>query len=253
MTQALTKADERALAAIPEHLREFYGNNDGKENVGQDDMVIPRIAVAQKNNQPQLDEDNELFIEGLKHGQLFNTVTGEIYGEEATVTPLFFFKNYIHFTPMDEGGGVVAQYADKSEVPAEGLRWIDEKPPLVTEFKNRMCVIADEDGRLAPVVVSFKSTGLKFAKKWNSLITLLPNLPAYAKQYTLKVVEQTKGNLKWYGINVFPGVFNTKEFVLSAKTYFDQLQAGGYKVDTTGVDGEETGDPSFDATTIDAQ
>ena len=249
MTTELQTQQSEELVRIPAHLHKYVGDRSGKEAVEKDDLLIPRLAVAQEGNTPQLKKTNELFIPGLEAGQLFNTVTSEIYGSEVTVIPLFFFKNYIEFIPMDEGGGVKAMYENKAEVPPADLKWTDG-PPKVTEFKNRMCLVKNKQGRLEPIVVGFKSTGLKFARKWNSLIQLV-NLPAFAREYNLKVVQMSKGALSWFGINPFPAGFVHERLFAEAKGYFDSLQEQGYKVDTTGIDAEaaapEEGDTSFDA------
>jgi hypothetical protein len=237
-----------SLAALPEHLKALVGVRDGKENVGMEDLLIPRLCVAQQLS-PQIDKTKEQFIKGLEQGQLFNSLTGHIYGDEATVIPLFFFKNFIHFKPIRDGGGVLAQYATKDDVPKELIEWgSGDKagtPPQVTEFKNRMCMIDSGDGNWQPIVVSFKSTGMKFAKKWNSLINMVP-IPAYGRLYTLKAVAQAKGNNSWFAISPVPAEFSPQPVCEAAKAMFDGLQQKGYKVDDTGLDHDEAGDPSFD-------
>lgn len=244
MEDKLATTGTASLAAIPEHLRSAVGSHDGKENVGKEDLLIPRLCVAQALS-PQLKKDNEAFIRGLQVGDLFNSVTGRVYGEKVRVIPLFFFKQYIHFTPMSEGGGIVAQYQKESEVPRELLEWKDGRPPVVTEFKNRMvCVEDPETKELELAVLSFKSTGMKFAKKLNSLIMMVKNLPAYAKFYVIKSVKQSKGQQEWYGMAPFPDEWVPAAFFEAAKGFFQQLQDGGYKVDVSGI--EEEREPGSD-------
>lgn len=231
---------------LPEYLREHRGDKSGMEGVGQDDILIPRLCIAQEGNSPQLKKTSEFYIPGLEAGQFFNSVTGEIYGESVNVVPLFFFKNFIEFVPMDQGGGVVKMYEKASQVPVADLAWVDNNKPKVTEFKNRMTLIIREDCPPTPIVVSFKSSGIKTAKKWNQLIDMT-NLPAFAKVYELTVKPRQKGQLSWFGMDVKPLEFVPQAFFDNAKKYFDSLQAAGVKVDTTGIteaegdhgDGEE--------------
>lgn len=225
------------LATIPEHLRNAVGSNKGLEDIGRDDVLIPRLCIAQSLS-PQLKKTNEAYIEGLEVGDLFNSVTGEIYGTEVVVVPLFFFKQFIEFKPIKEGGGVVAMYPNQASVPAEKLQFTDGNSPLVTEFKNEMCLLVRENEPMVPLVVSFKSTGLKTARKWNSLMRSNNGLPAYSKFYTLEVGHRTKGSQEWEGLNVLPGEFVPAEFFAAAEAYFTQLQASGVQVDTSGM-GEE--------------
>lgn len=251
-TTLATKQDSSSasLALIPQHLRQYAGNRDGKEGVSQEDLLIPRLAIAQAGMSPQLKKTNEAYMPDLEAGQLFNTVTGQIYGDAVAVLPLFFFKQYFHMKPISEGGGIIAQYAKKEDVPAELLAWVDGKPPICTEYKCRMCLIADESGNLQPIVLSFKSTGMKTAKQWNSLISML-NLPSYARFYKFAVVTKRKGEQEWFGINPSIGDFADESLFNRAQQYFHDLQDAGYKVDTSGLD-EEAGDTEFQGQTIDA-
>lgn len=246
-SKALVTRGDQTLANIPEHLKARLGDRTGSEDVGRDDVLIPRLSIAQEGMSPQLKRHNENFIPGLEPGQLFNSVTGEIYGESATVVPLFFFKNFIEFVPMNQGGGVTAMYNDIREVAPEKLKFGKDGttgatiPPVVTEFKNRMCLLVREGQKPLPIVVSFKSSGLKAAKTWNSLI-MSTNLPAFARAYTLKVTQKIKGQQSWYVLGVAPGEFVPEEFFNGAQKYFDQLKTDGFKVDTTGIEAEAKSD-----------
>jgi hypothetical protein len=246
-TQELVTRRDQALANIPEYLKAQIGNRTGSENVDQSDLLIPRLAIAQDGMSPQLKKNNEAYIRGLEAGQLFNSVSGEIYGTSVVVVPLFFFKQYIEFVPMNQGGGVVQMFDSKDAVPADKLAFGKDAnggsiPPVVTEFKNRMSLIIQEGRKPSPIVVSFKSSGLKAAKKWNSLI-MSTNLPAFARAYKLTSVLKTKGQQTWYVLNIEPLEFVPAEFFAQAQQYFNDLNEGGYKVDTTGLETEAASNP----------
>jgi hypothetical protein len=246
MTNELATRGPVSLASLPEHLRAVAGVRDGKENVGMEDLLIPRLCVCNSLS-PQRQKAHESYIKGLEEGNLFNSLTGQNYGDRVKVIPLFFFKNYIKFKDIKDGGGVLAQYAGRDEVPDEELSWNNPTgKPLTTEFKNRMCMIDVGEGNWQPIVVSFKSTGMKDAKKWNSLINMIP-LPAYAREYALVSSARSKNNNNYFGIAVQPDAFVSKEVLDSAKALFDSLQSRGFKVDDSGLDRDEAaGDASFD-------
>jgi len=244
MTDKLTTQTKGSLAVVPDHLKQYQGMEDAEHNVGTADLLIPRLAVAQAGMSPQLKKQHELFIPDLEEGDLFNTVTSEIYGEEATVIPLFFNKNYIQFA----GGGVlkvVAMYNNASEVPKGGLDWTRDEEggrvaPEVTEFKNRMCLILTGNGAYQPIVVSFKKGENKFSDQWNSQIKfarLADKLPAFAHTYTVTSKLKNGGDGKsWYVKVVNPLGFTPENIFGEAKAYFEQLSKGGYTVDTSGVE-----------------
>lgn len=254
MTDKLATVNQGGtLAVVPDHLKAFQGTQDAEANVGRNDILIPRLAVGQAGMSPQLKKNHELFIPDLEEGDLFNTVTNEIYGEGAVVIPLFFTKNYIEF----EGGGVLKVknlYKDISEVPKGGLDWSYENgervAPAVTEFKNRMCLIRSGSGGWQPIVVSFKKGENKFSDQWNSQIKfarLADALPCFAHTYTVTSKVKTDGNKSWYVKTVAPLGFTPENIFTQAKEYFEQLSQGGYTVDTTGVEPEGTQEgTSFD-------
>jgi len=252
--QELAVADKQtALATLPEHLRDQVGNRAGKENVGREDMLIPRLCISQSQS-PQLNKKMEEYIPDLKVGEFFNSVTGEVYGPKVTVVPLHFFKQYIEFNPRPAGGGlggIKKMYPLGSTPPLADLQFTEDDKgnslqPKATEFKNRMSLLL-KDGKVEPIVVSFKSTGLKTAKKWNFLIAE-KNLPAYAYTYNLEVVDQAKGQLSWKGAEITRGEFVPAALFQAAEEFFQSLQGEGVQIDTTGLETEAaptTEDTSF--------
>ena len=254
MSDKLATQTKGSLAVVPDHLKQYQGTQDAEHNVSTADILIPRLAVAQAGMSAQLKKQHELFIPDLAEGELFNSVTGEIYGETATVIPLFFNKNYIQFA----GGGVlkvVAMYNNISEVPDGDLSWGKDEdgqrvPPVVTEFKNRMCLILCGNGQWQPIVVSFKKGENKFSDQWNSHIKfarLADKLPCFAHTYTVTSKLKNGGDGKsWYVKVVNPQGFTPENIFTEAKNYFEQLSKGGYTVDTSGVEPEGDGDTSFD-------
>jgi hypothetical protein len=254
MSKELVIQNAGSLAVVPAHLQQCVGMADDEQVVGREDMLIPRLAVGQAGMSPQLKKQSELFIPELEEGELFNTVTNEIYGTTARVIPLFFTKNYIEFAP--NMGGVLGQYSEASQLPKGGLDWgRDEEgkptPPRITEFKNRMCLIETELG-YQPIVVSFKKGEVKFSDQWNSQIKfarMSDGLPCFGHVYTItsKLKSSSKGS--HYVKIVAPSGFTPENIFGQAKSYFDQLNQGGYTVDTTGIkeDTKEADvDTSFD-------
>jgi len=256
-TDKLATQTKGNLAVVPEYLKSAVGTADAENEIRQEDLLIPRLAVAQAGMSPQLKKNNELYIPELEEGQLFNTVTNEIYGAEAVVIPLFFNKNYVEF----EGGGslrVLNVYKTAADVPEGGLDWVvdadGKRGQRVTEFKNRMCLILTGEGVWQPILVSFKKGEVKFSDQWNSHIKfakLADRLPCYA--HTYKVVPKLKadGQKSWYVKTVAPLGFTPENIYREALTYFEQLSKGGYVVDNAGVEPEEAqeeGDVTFDQT-----
>ena len=80
---------------MPAFLQEKQGQPArGAEDVGTDDLVIPRLEVCQSLSACR-DEDDALYIEGIKDGDLYNNLTRENYGRDVMVIPVVFEKEYL--------------------------------------------------------------------------------------------------------------------------------------------------------------
>jgi len=227
--------------ALPDYLND---GQDQAEQLEQNDLLMPRLGQAQALS-PQLKKTNEAYAPGLEVGDFFNTATGEVYGREVLVVPVKYFKQYIEFTPIDQGGGLVAQYADVSEVPPEDLKFgPNGEKPKVTEFKNRLCLLVRADGGAEPIVVSCKSSGLKTMKQWNTKILQgvgNPPVPCSAIKQLWKLVSTTRSNgqQEWEGFKVEQAGFTPAAVYPKAKDFLALLQDKVITVDTAGLADEQ--------------
>lgn len=58
----------------------------GLENVTNDDITIPRLAIVQAGS-PQRKKKDEKYIEGAEEGNIFNTVTNQLFSDSIIVIP----------------------------------------------------------------------------------------------------------------------------------------------------------------------
>lgn len=226
-----------AALALPDYLKDQLPANAGSEEVGREDLLMPRLGQAQALS-PQLKKTNEAFIPGLEVGDFFNTATGEIYGKQVQVVPVKYFKQFIEFTPIDQGGGIVAQYADISEVPPEDLKFgPNGEKPKCTEFKNRLCLLV-KGNSTEPIIVSCKNSGLKTMKFWNNKI-LQAGVAAIKQLWTLESVTRSNGQQEWEGFRPVAAGFTPEAVYPAAKEFLASLQDKVITVDTTGLQEEQ--------------
>lgn len=235
-----------AALAVPEYLKDDIGARQGSEEVGQNDLLMPRLGLAQGPTlTPQMKKNNELYIPGLEVGDFFNTATSEVYGKEVLVVPVKYFKQYIEFTPIDQGGGLVAQYSDISEVPPEDLKFgPNGEKPKCTEFKNRLCILVKPSGSTEPIVVSTKSSSLKTMKFWNNKI-LQAGVAAIKQLWRLESVERSDGQYNWTGFKPSLEGFTPEAVYPKVKEFLGSLEGKTITLDTTGLESEE---PAKEAT-----
>jgi hypothetical protein len=247
------------LGEIPDFLKADYGKNTGMEKVEQSDILLPRLSVCQALS-PQKRKTHSAYIEGLQEGQLFNTVTQEIYGEEIEVIPLFFFKNRIKFLPIEAGGGIDCQ----SQNGIDGGRlchncmscqfsiWgngapatseVANDPPKCTMYHNFMSFLPSE---MVPLAVTYKATGLKLSKQLLAQ-QRLSRLPMYARVYSVKVVVMKSGDNEWYEKKIIPVRYVDKDMYAEMERNFNALREMNITVDTTGESDDSSFNEGFNA------
>lgn len=218
------------------------------QNVKQDDLTIPRIAIIQASSD-ELKRSNAKFIQGAVAGQLFNSLTREFFDGDTGVITIpchytrdirqWFEKRMMARHPID------TKFAETHVGKANGGKgtWITvagpngpEEHELVetTEFFV-LHVRPSGDVRRATIVM--KSTALKVAKRWNSLIAdlMVPgksgksfNPVSFGQVYVVTTVPETsKAGQDYLNFSVrFLSTVNDKAIYELAKQYFEDASKG---------------------------
>jgi hypothetical protein len=191
----LTRPDETTTALAPQTagfggalaVRQTADATDkrGKEGLGSEDMILPRLAIAQRTS-PEILRGDEKFIEGLEFGQMFNTLTRESYGNgPVRFVPLQVRKRAIEF---DENQKVV-----DFDVPLNDPRLAfgaDGQKPVATLFYEIVLVIDRDDETPQLAVLSLKGTQLRTAREFVTLMKMRSGA-AWDGAYTIKSATKT--------------------------------------------------------------
>jgi hypothetical protein len=179
--KALTSRPPGSLAPAPA----YFGKEDrrGLEGTTQSDVNIPRLALAQALS-PQVTDGDPNRIPELKVGDLFNSVTRQVYGREVYVQILRKMPlRAMEFNPIEDGGGV-----KDPNVPLDDprLKWgksgnKKEDKPKATLFRDFIGVILPQREIIA---LSFKSSGLTAAKTLWGLV-IMRSRPVFAGRYRI--------------------------------------------------------------------
>jgi len=258
---ALATKTTTALAGkedVPDYLRRADGQPAaGTENMDRSDMALPRLGLCQSLS-PQRKKQNPKYIPGLEEGQFFNTLTREIYGSTLNIVPLHFYKTRIRFGDIEKGGGILCQAQDNKHGQGDpgGLcqrcplsAFKDGEPPECTQFMNYAALVLPKAGKRvemdALLVASFKSTGLKIAREWNSLIRI-KNLDIFAGIYTLTSTEANNASgQSWYQPTVAPaGLVSREMYEFAKEAYQGVRERSNLDFDVTDLqeEGREPGD-----------
>jgi hypothetical protein len=212
------------------------GDTRGNENVTVEDLVIPRIEIAQGLS-PCVDPEDPAYIEGCVVGTLFNSLTRELYGKSTIIVPVIFMKQYLLWRDRKEGGGfrgahntlIEAQEAKKElDKPEEweaqetaqhfvfvlkGASFIvqrlvdgemkDLTPARLKEIgkdgwsrKEGEFVIVRCEG-VEQAMLSMSRTKLKVSRNWNSLIQMSKRA-RWAQAWEIGSVSETNNDGEKY-------------------------------------------------------
>jgi hypothetical protein len=202
-------------------LMEFFGDNakDGRENIGADDVTIPRLSILQPMSPIAQDRESGAFA-----GDIYEAISKTNYGQTLNFVPLYFFGTRTMWDAPTPGAKIECIARDGEKGTKYGLcsqceftHWTeDEKGAPVgskcTEFKNILVipVPAGEDYRgLSPIVYSAKRTAIGPLKQMLTAIQQYRyktrEVPMYARMWQLKVATTTNEKGTFY-TPVFTGL-----------------------------------------------
>lgn len=139
----------------------------GMETMKQEDLALPFIKVLQSLS-PEVQKGNEKFIKGAEAGDLYNTVTKDLWGGEdgIRIIPCYFEKVYNVWTNRDDGGGFGGSYKTRDEADEH----CDPETQQVTDTANHYILIEGDDNEWTEAVLSMTSSKLGESRRWNSMM-----------------------------------------------------------------------------------
>lgn len=213
----------------------------GLENIGAADIALPFLMVLQSGS-PQV-KRGEAQIEDATEGDVFNTVTQEVYnGEEGIfVVPCLYKKSFVEWRPRESGGGFVNQYdseeiLSKTKRTPKGQDMLDNGNIIVATAYHYVLLVDPITGDYQRAVIGMSSTQLKKSRRWNSLMTGLkisrPDgtkfTPAmFSHMYRMTTVPEANELGAWSGWHIeLYGMVPTTEIYQAAKKFASDLKQG---------------------------
>lgn len=225
-TPATTGGKVAVNAAVPDFLKDHMNDNRGSEGVRSEDLTIPRLDLCQslsecrKKNSPD-------FIEGITEGDLYNSVTRDIYGDTVLVIPVCFKKEYNLWRDQKAGGGFGGSF--DSEGDAMNARDQQENPAEweVVDTAQHFCLLVDEEtGALSDIVISMSKSKLRVSRKWNSLIRLNEG-PRFSRIYRVNgIADQNNAGQDFFNLAVANVGFVNQEQYLAAERVYELVSSG---------------------------
>lgn len=234
---AVKEEFELVTNEIPDFMKQ---GNRGAENVGTDDMIIPRIELIQALS-PVRKKSDPAYIEGAEEGMLYNNVTRALYGTEVTVVPVYYTKQFLVWKDRKAGGGgsngFRGAFASK-ELADRAIAELAEEALEVSDTAQHFVLVRNGDD-WQEAVISMAKSKVKVSKRWNSLMRL-SNTDSFSRAYKLSATTETNArNESYFNFNVAALGFVNKELYERAEKLYETIRSGGVKV-SNDYDGEVT-------------
>jgi hypothetical protein len=227
----------------------------GLQNVGNDDITIPRLAIVQSGS-PQRKKKDEKYIEGADEGHVFNTVSGTLYTDGLTIIPCGYKKSYVEWIPREKGGGLVAVHdykPDSAKIDSKTKKTMLGENQLVDTAEHY--VLVKNNDSYEPAVLTMTSSNLSVSRKWNTLLkmkrmnikgqTVEP--PSFLFEFKLSTVQAENDLGSWHKYKIEEiGQIQSQDVFKQAKAFADSVSDGKVKasepVDTETTSTEESGE-----------
>lgn len=272
MAQELAKKETGA--ALPAYLDDYKGHT-GTEDMGADDVAIPRIKLGQALTA-------EVKDGVVKDGDLFLNVSQEVLaakGEPLRIIPLVRTKEYILWNPQrgegilarafpvnvngttrfewDQPGAVFDVKVEKKNVTWELKKYVDENnmdkwgsaipgdpdSGIAATLHYNFIVALPDDGNFI-AALSLSKTQVKRAKEFNALLKM-SSAPIFSRVFTVEATSEKNSEGEFNNLKFKPAGFvesqeEFNQYRMMAESFADrQIVVDQSDGDSTENDTEE--------------
>lgn len=221
-TKGLNTLAPGAVADLPDYLKGSEGM--GNENVGREDVTIPRIGIIQSLS-PERKKTDAKFIPGAEEGQFFNTVTRELLPATFKFVDIMFTKTWGVFVHRDFGGGFKGQFATEAE--AKIFAAGQENPNQLEVVDTGIHVIVRVDDLLRPVetaIVMFTKSKLKVSRDMNQILKG-SGAARFATLWEMSAVAETnKKNQEYFNFKATKQGWVTPDLFAYCKQVYEEIK-----------------------------
>lgn len=163
--------------------------------LGESDIILPRMKLLQGLSAEVSD--------GVGNpGQYANNMTGQAYGSAVNVAVIKVTPQQLY---MVQGVGLQCRAQAEPGQRMHGTgdpgiwcdqcslkQWQDSTPPVCSEAYQYLVLPVDDEGKpieAYPAALTMMSTGLKEAKRWNTMLKMAGQLPPWVASYKLSAEQ----------------------------------------------------------------
>jgi hypothetical protein len=242
----VAEAKSTAVANIMDDL--FDSAGQGMESIGVEDMQIPFLRLLQPLS-PQLLKTDAKYIKGASAGDIFNTVTGQVWEADAGLTVLVcaYTTKFLEFQLREAGGGFMGEleagHPDIRKTERVGANEMLPSGNELVRVAQFLVLGVDKDGATTQMICDMKKTQMKVAKQWNTKMAGLKimhpekglfNPPMWAVPWKLTTVQESNDKGSWFNFAVNKMELGDVPVAAQkeAQQMYDSFKAGDIKTGT---------------------
>lgn len=233
MAKQVAKKESTQLDMFSDDKPEWVGDSGrGSEEVGIEDVVLPRIDIIQALS-PQIKRNDPAYIEGAEQGMIFNTVTEKLYGNEVTFVPVYFRKEYLVWKKRTEGGGFRGSYLTEREAQEAVMSQDDASSLEIVDTAQHFVLIVDGD-TTEQAVISMARSKMKVSRQLNSMARMAGG-DRFSRAYKLKAVEDSSDKGDYWNFKVVQLGYVPEQLYREAEAMYEAVTSGQRSVDYSDV------------------
>lgn len=240
-------------AALGNSMQQYSGA--GMESADRDSFAIPFLAIMQKMS-PQVDKDEDSYVEGAEVGDLMLTTTGELFKDEDGADIIFcgYRRVFLRWAPKESGGGfkgevpvdVVVSDRALGRIKEEDGKLFYDNGDIVKDTRVHYVLVLREDGTSVQAVLSCASTQIKKSKMLMTQLNQFAakdadgnafNPPMFAHIFHAETVAEQNDKGSWRGWKFTrTGFVEDANLFKSAVAFYEAMRADNVRVNFADVE-----------------
>ena len=208
---------------LPAYMKDSAGL--GNENVGVEDMEIPRLKLLQKMSD-EVDKNHEAYVTDADAGDFYITILDRLVKGPLYAISVSYKESFDVWRKREAGGGVfLGSFENLSEA---NLTIGEQENPNeweAVQTHNHMLLIKDpETGALStPVLTQMSVSKLKVSRNWNSQISMRGG-DRFATLWEISPASvQNKSGQTYYNMTVRPKGWVTEDDYKHAREVYQSI------------------------------
>lgn len=241
-SNVMTKAAKNDVLVVAQNDAPDYIKQNGQrgsENVGTNDIAIPRLEIIQGLS-PAVKRGDPGYIKGAEIGGLINSISKKLYGDSVVVVPMYYTKQWLvwkarkYIDPktgkeVQTEGGFLGSFADEMSAMAKADAEGGAPQIEVIDTPQHFCLLIDSDGEVEEIMIAMPKTKAKKSREWNSMVRMAGS-DRFSRVYKISTVYEKNARGDFYNFEIALAGYPSKALYDRAERTYEIIAAGDRKL-----------------------